>query len=46
MNENTLHCSPYSQKKFAKDGTCYSTEDLKFIAKEYNKLNNNDKYVS
>jgi len=37
-NQNILHCSPYSQKMYAKSGTCYSTKELHFIVKEYNKL--------
>lgn len=37
MAEN-LHCSPYNHVKYGeKDGTCYSQDDLKKIAKEYNK---------
>lgn len=40
MKASDLHCSPYHQKKYGNvDGTCYSLEDLKAIAREYNKLN-------
>lgn len=43
-SDQDLHCSPYNQKKYGiKDGTCYSLEDLKVIAKEYNRLNNKHK---
>lgn len=38
MNHSNLHCSPYSQKFYAKSGSCYSTKELHFIANEYNKL--------
>lgn len=39
MNATKLHCSPYNHVKFAiKDGTCYSIQNLRDIAKEYNKL--------
>ncbi len=37
--DKPLHCSPYREKKYGiKEGTCYSLEDLKIIANEYNKL--------
>lgn len=36
---NDLHCSPKNYEYGLKDNTCYSLEDLKTIAREYNKIN-------